>query len=777
LFWSIGWLLGWTASDSLNIPELDNRTALTVSIIPAVIFPQFSIPLGIIGGAFANNSSTRKGVVAVHSHSPSKFSSWNGTVLLRVTGWPTQKSTGWQAAAVIVSIDSLAEYSTVKPVEMDGILLSGKGDIPELWDIIACSMQGKVPRRESVAGGFSMRKYLIGRGIKWTGKLDNYEILHAQQTDVLSLPSDRLLAPVRYESLQIIDSYLPRRESLLFASVLFADKNSDSRIVKSSFAATGTAHLFAVSGLHVGILVSVLIAIASLLPIPKRITHFLILIAVYYYTILAGLPVSAVRAATFAALTLLASQFGRKSDSLHILSIIFVMAVMWYPESTADVGLQLSFIATGVILVGSRYTKRLKQQQNRAKPLITLLFVSTVAYWGTLPIIARYFGSINILAPMINCVAIPIFSAGVWLTFIALLIPISFIQESLLALGWLPIRLTEVAINWVSNIDVLQMTICVDSILKISIYLLITGVVLAIAKTPIRFAISIILMTVTVPVFNPSLFTKSESEMTVIQFDIGQGDCALFRFPDGSNVVIDTGAGWQGGDSFSRGPLQWIRRQGITKISDLLMTHNHLDHTGGTTSLLSAFEVETIWCGGDSHQSIVDDFQKPAAGDTIQSSSDWSLVCLYPGSDYEDHNENNNSTVVGLYFEKSLKGVWTGDLEIEGEEHYLATVINSESLDVLKAGHHGSSTSSSIDFLSYFSPDNILISCGVENRHKHPSHGPFYTAQDTIKLHRTDFGGSQTVKWSKTGQFKGIEPTFLDTMHVDSYYPVNSSTI
>ena len=575
--------------------------------------------------------------------------------------------------------------------------------------------------------------------------------------------------------MQTIAGSLPKRESLLFASVLFADKNSDSRIVKSSFTETGTAHLFAVSGLHVGILVSVLIAIGSLLPIPKRITNILVLVAVYYYTILAGLPVSAVRAATFAALSLLASQFGRKSDSLHVLSIIFVMAVMWYPESTADVGLQLSFIATGVILVGSRYTMRLQQQEAHAKPLIVLLFVSTVAYWGTLPIVARYFGSINILAPLINCVAIPVFSSGVWLTFIALLIPISFIQESLLAIGWLPIRFTEVGINWISNIDALQMTVSVDSVLKISIYLLMTALVLAIAKTPSKFAISIILMIVIVPLFNPSMFSNQESEMAVIQFDIGQGDCALFRFPDGSNVIIDTGAGWQGGDSFSRGPLQWIRQQGITNISDLLMTHDHLDHTGGTNSVLSAFEVETIWCGGESHQTIGLDYLKPVAGDTIHCSKDWSLVCLFPEADYIDHDENNNSTVVGLYFGESIKGVWTGDLEVEGEEHYLASAIDSENLDVLKAGHHGSSTSSSIDFLNHFSPKNILISCGVENKHKHPSHGPFYTAEDTIKLHRTDFGGTQTAKWSKSGQFIGIKPTFLDTMQIDLYYPVNSS--
>jgi len=777
LLWSIGWLLGWTVSDSIKFPEIDGRAALTTTIIPAVIFPQIGLPLGIIGGALANNSSPRKGIVAIDTHSPSKYSSWKGTVLLKITGWPTHKSTGWQAAAVIISIDSIAEDSTVKPAEMDGILISGKGEIPKLWDTIACSIQGQVPRRESVAGGFSMRKYLIGRGIKWTGKLYNYEVLNAQSTDLLSLLSDRFLAPARSKSLQTIASSLPRRESLLFASVLFADKNSDSRIVKSSFTATGTAHLFAVSGLHVGILVSVLVAITSLLPIPKRITHILVLIAVYYYTILAGLPVSAVRAATFAALSLLARQFGRKSDSLHILSIIFVIAIMWYPESTADVGLQLSFIATGVILVGSRYSKRLKQQHNRAKHLIVLLFVSTVAYWGTLPIVAKYFGSINILAPLINCVAIPVFSAGVWLTFIALLIPLSFIKEPLLAIGWLPIRLTEAAINWVSNIDALQIAISVDSILNISIYLLITGLVLAIAKTPLKFAISVILMIAVVPLFNPSLFNSLEKEMTVIQFDIGQGDCALFRFPDGSNVVIDTGAGWPGGDSFSRGPMQWIKEQGITNISDLLMTHNHLDHTGGTNSLLNAFEVETIWCGGDSHKSIHKEFLKPSIGDTIQCTGDWSLVCLYPEVGFSNHNINNNSTVVGLYFGKSLRGVWTGDLEIEGEEKYLSIAVGSENLDVLKAGHHGSSTSSSNDFLNYFSPDNILISCGVENKHKHPSHGPFYTTQDTIKLHRTDFGGTQTVKWTETGEFKGIESTFLDTMQIDLYYPVNSSTI
>jgi competence protein ComEC len=754
----------------------NNRIILLSTIIPSIIIPQLALPLGLVGGSIADKSDSMKSIAVFDEHLPTKYANWNGTAVLRITGWPNQKQNKWEASAVIIATNTSSK-TNILPGPMDGILIKGKGKAPGLWSIIGASITGHAPKMESVESGFSMRKYLNGRGIKWIGRLENHNIINRSSLDFLSWPSLNILTPAREKSLHTINSSLPRREAVLFSSVIFAEKSTESKIVKSSFTSTGTAHLFAVSGLHVGILVSVLTALSSLFPVSNRAKHLFIILAVVFYTLLAGLPVSAVRASMFVGVCLIASHFGRKTDSLHILSIIFVMAVIWSPASTSDVGFQLSFLATGVILIGSRYASRLNNKLWTNK-LIAALFVSSFAYWGTLPIVAKYFGSINILAPIINCIAIPVFGLGVWLTFIALLIPINFIQEPLLALGWLPVRLIEAGISFLSEISLLQQVAHLESILSTAVYLGVTIFILIFSRSASRYLFSILLITVSVYFFNPSITNKSSENLIVTQFDIGQGDCALFQFPDGSNVIIDTGPGWSGGDSFSRGPSQWMKKQGISNISDLLMTHNHLDHTGGTTSLINDFKVESIWCGGGSFQSINHRYQIPAAGDTIHYCNKWAIVCMFPEPDYNDMNENNNSTLVGLYFDSELKGVWTGDLEKEGEKQFLeSSQVSFNSIDVLKAGHHGSSTSSSIDFLNYFNPTEIVISCGLENRHNHPSHGPFISKYGQVNIHRTDFGGSLTLTWDNNGVFEGISTTTLDTLHVDSYYPGNSSSL
>ena len=98
--------------------------------------------------------------------------------------------------------------------------------------------------------------------------------------------------------------------------------------------------------------------------------------------------------------------------------------------------------------------------------------------------------------------------------------------------------------------------------------------------------------------------------------------------------------------------------------------------------------------------------------------------------------------------------VWSGDLEQDGEKHLLDDVELPSGVQVWKAGHHGSDTSGSPEWVSRLDPGLILISCGVENSYGHPSHGWYLAAGDTISTVRTDLEGSIALDWDSSGALR-----------------------
>jgi beta-lactamase superfamily II metal-dependent hydrolase len=139
------------------------------------------------------------------------------------------------------------------------------------------------------------------------------------------------------------------------------------------------------------------------------------------------------------------------------------------------------------------------------------------------------------------------------------------------------------------------------------------------------------------------------------------------------------------------------------------------------------------------------------AGQVVHRCLGWSLRCLQAAEG--EVSENDHSPVLALCRGPDVLGLWTGDLEAAGEEALLARrPASARRLQVWKAGHHGSGTSGCPGFLDWARPRLVLISCGTENRHRHPSHGPYVCAGDTMKLLRTDLDGSILLAWDGRGR-------------------------
>jgi competence protein ComEC len=256
---------------------------------------------------------------------------------------------------------------------------------------------------------------------------------------------------------------------------------------------------------------------------------------------------------------------------------------------------------------------------------------------------------------------------------------------------------------------------------------------------------------------------RAPAQVTAWQFDVGQGDCSVISFPDDWSALIDTGGRYGFSGSNADGPLRrsvlpFLLRHGLADLDAVILTHGHLDHTGGARALAQRLPVDRWFVSGRAGEALttVADSTavvRPKSGFVLHRWRQWTLSVVYPlGGEPDDLQENDYSLVVVLRYRQRDLAVWSGDLERSGEFRLLASGRAPRDLQVWKAGHHGSNTSGTAAMLARFAPALVIISCGIGNTYGHPNHGPYVVRGDTVALARTDLHGSIKLKWDGRGR-------------------------
>lgn len=233
--------------------------------------------------------------------------------------------------------------------------------------------------------------------------------------------------------------------------------------------------------------------------------------------------------------------------------------------------------------------------------------------------------------------------------------------------------------------------------------------------------------------------------------DVGQGDALLLVSPERHHILIDGGPG-----NAVLTELSEVLPESFRQIDLLILTHPHLDHMEGLIPVLQRFEVKAVLMSAPHYDSLVySAFLEAVAeencplyfaddGLDFQLGS-LTLDTLYPFESQTNRaleNINNASPVIRVNEWLLL----TGDAELEVEAELLAAGVNLKA-EVLKAGHHGSRTSSSWEFLETVSPELMLISAGTGNSYGHPHPETLEKAAELdIEVRRTDLEGRITVK-------------------------------
>lgn len=250
-----------------------------------------------------------------------------------------------------------------------------------------------------------------------------------------------------------------------------------------------------------------------------------------------------------------------------------------------------------------------------------------------------------------------------------------------------------------------------------------------------------------------AVFAESDRSLTVAFLNVGQGDSILIDTPNNQQILIDGGPNRQVLAEISKVMPFYDR-----SIDVVIATHPDSDHIGGLPEVLERYDVDFfIEPGAESTNAVSKELEKIVEEKKIKKvlarrgmklviSDNAYLLILFPDRDVSRMDTNDASIVAKLVY-GNTSFLFTGDSPQKIEKYLIS--IDSEGLDVdvLKAGHHGSKTSSSESFIGYTSPDYAIISAGKNNRYGHPHQEAIDILEKFgVKILRTDLLGSIILK-------------------------------
>lgn len=258
-------------------------------------------------------------------------------------------------------------------------------------------------------------------------------------------------------------------------------------------------------------------------------------------------------------------------------------------------------------------------------------------------------------------------------------------------------------------------------------------------KLFLTYILTIIIISLLVP-------SGKNNYLSIHTIDVGQGDSILIQTPNSQNILID------GGDENSHYIVSsYLKKHGVKHIDYIIATHFDSDHIGGLDNIIDNFNVSNIYtpnyqCDTTSYQNLINsclnkdlNLQYLSAGDFIRIEDNINLSVLSPS--YIQEENNLNSIVFRMdYKDKSF--LFTGDAEASNELNIINS-YNLSDIDFLKVGHHGSSSSTSSEFIEELSPDIAVISCGYKNQYGHPHKNTLdILEKNNVLTYRTDILGS-----------------------------------
>jgi competence protein ComEC len=480
------------------------------------------------------------------------------------------------------------------------------------------------------------------------------------------------------------------------------------------FAATGTTHLIAISGLHVTMVAALAMLVAQVVwrssyGRPSRmsrsdVTCLCGALAACGYAALAGFSVPTQRTLVMLLCALSATWLRRVQPPTNVLSLALIAVLLYDPHAVLTAGLWLSFTAVAAIMlcVGSFL--------ERPRPLRVFLATQVAVSVALVPATAVLFGSVSLVAPAVNLFAIPLYSG--------LLVPGTLLAIALQPLG----GCSEFVLRWTARLfegtwPVFDWAASLPGALihmpmpePWQCIVLGTSAVILLSPLPGRLRAPAVLAILSLMVAHPARPTTSAFALTAL--DVGQGLAVVVR--TGAHALLfDAGPAFRSGRS--AGDLvivPYLRAQGVRQLDMLVLSHPDNDHAGGALAVEQAFPILTVRQGGIPRARL------SAPSSTCADSEAWiwegvTFEFLHPRAS-ERWSDNNGSCVLAISA-GGMRALLTGDIERDAEEYLLARG-DLPRADIVTVPHHGSRSSSSAGFVGQVHAQLAIVSAGAANR-------------------------------------------------------------
>ena len=692
-----------------------------------------------------------------------------------------QKEKNVKLYAEVTSVELERSFEIVFMVLTDSLIIDSNNIVTK--DYIICKFRGDSLQRKNIytqlnagnkmyltgtyqkgrerrnPGEFDYDKYLKSKSI--TGLFISY---NTDSINILSNQKDYFKSSL-HSVRKLIDETIhklhnPQTAGLL-RGLLLADRSEIDYETKNEFINSGVVHILAVSGLHVGYVLVIIIFMFGRFGIYLR--SILTILGLVAFMFLTGVPPSVFRATLMSVVIIIAFLSNRSTNIINSISIAGFIILLLNPNEIYNPGFQLSFSAVLAIGILYPYIQKIIFKLNlkhKWLEYILLFFgVSLSAQIGTLPFTLAYFSKLSVVALFANLIVIPTVGVIIGIAFITVFIgvisnsiAIYFAAANDLLSGWMIdfIKYTgqlDFSFLWIRNYSLY------DSIVFYLGLALVLLVLRKISKVYIKITLVMILYA-TIIIYsqfdNKELLDKNV--LSVFMIDVGQGDSFLIKFPNGKTALIDAGEANPFIDNGERVIIPLLDNFGIRKIDYGFISHLDLDHYGGFVSIIHNDRIKEIFrpLPDSSKKSIR--LEKYLSQKKIKTriydkySFDVGNVKIYFLNDpnnylYKKFSSNDKSGVVKIVF-GNTSFLFVGDCEHPGEYFLASNFGKMLDSDVLKVGHHGSSTGSSDAFLNLVYPEISLVSAGIKNKFNHPSERVINSLEEINSIiYRTDKSG------------------------------------
>ncbi|MEE9339188.1 MAG: DNA internalization-related competence protein ComEC/Rec2 [Methylococcaceae bacterium] len=596
-------------------------------------------------------------------------------------------------------------YNFPKKIRLSWYFPKQKIKTGQFWIL---SVKLKKPHGRFNPGGFDYEKWLFEQNIGATGyvRTNPEPLLNRFKS------TNKSFSNLRQTISDNLDELLKDSDNKgLVKALMIGERNEINQQQWDVFRKTGTVHLLAISGLHIGLVSGLMYFLVLQISIrfstisPQKYAAIAALLLALFYSALAGFSLPTQRSLMMLIIAMIALVWQRKITASNTVSLTLFTVLIVDPLAVLSIGFWLSFLAVIVIIYS------LAGRLGRIGYWHSAIKIHCVTAIGLAPLLIYSFQQISVISPIANFISVPVISFLVvplcLLSVVFMFISPLITEQCLTVVDTLLQGLYDILLI-MADLPYAALNTEKASIFTIPLTLLAVLILIAPKGFPARWLGLVFLI--------PSLFINHEKlkqgEITTTLLDVGQGLSAVIETAN-HVLVFDTGAKYS--NKFNMGDavvIPFLESKGIEIVDTLLISHGDNDHSGGALSLIKQKNVSNILT------SVPNLFEQYSPVFCLRGQNwEWDQVrfeILSPSEGFIE-GENNNSCVLKV---SSIYGtlLLTGDIEKPAEDWLVTNSANQLESDILIAPHHGSKTSSSISLLEQVSPKMILIPVGYRNR-------------------------------------------------------------